>query len=306
MYLEHFGLKELPFSLTPNTHYFCDLPGHTAAYNVLLFSLKSKEGLIKIVGEVGAGKTLLCRKLLNSLDDSFVVAYIPNPDLTPDGLRRSIARELQIPIEEDMDDHTVLERITEHLIKLRRKGKSVVLLIDEAQALSDESLEALRLLTNIETESEKLLQIVLFAQGELDVRLNQHKLRQLKQRITFSHYLGPIDKEDLEAYISHRLAIAGHTKGELFTKSAQKLLYKSSHGIPRVINILCHKAMLVAFGRGDRKVTHKAMHEAINDSGDLVASTVANKHEGGLFTLGLALQVVLALVAYYYLYQYLR
>lgn len=302
MYLEHFGLKELPFTLTPNTHYFCDLPGHMAAYNVLKFSLRSGESLIKVIGEVGAGKTLLCRKVLNGMDSDFVLAYIPNPNLSPTGIHRTIARELGLPITEDMDDSTVLEKITANLIQLRRAGKKVALLIDEAQTLSDESLEALRLLTNIETESEKLLQIVLFAQPELDIRLNQHKFRQLKQRISFSHYLGPIDKKYLDSYLSYRLATAGHTKGELFNRAARDLLYKSSQGIPRIINILSHKAMLVAYGKGYKKISRVEVAEAIRDSMPLMASAT-NKQEGGVLTFSLVLLVVALLAGFAYFYQ---
>jgi MSHA biogenesis protein MshM len=302
MYLEHFCLKELPFSLTPNTHYFCDLPGHMAAYNVLKFSLRSGESLVKVIGEVGAGKTLLCRKVLNGMDNNFVLAYIPNPNLSPAGMHKTIARELSIPLTEDMDDGTILEKITELLIYLRRKGKKVALLIDEAQTLSDESLEALRLLTNIETESEKLLQIVLFAQPELDVRLNQHRFRQLKQRISFSHYLGPIDKRHLDTYLSYRLATAGHTKGELFNRSARDLLYRSSHGIPRVINILSHKAMLVAYGRGRKKISRAEVAEAVRDSLSLTASA-SSKQQGGMLTISLTVLVIALLAGFAYFYQ---
>ncbi len=302
MYLEHFGLKELPFSLTPNTHYFCDLPGHMAAYNVLKFSLRSGESLIKVIGEVGAGKTLLCRKVLNTMDDDFMLAYIPNPNLSPTGMHRAIARELHIPITEDMEDSTILEKIAENLIYFRRGGKKVALLIDEAQTLSDASLEALRLLTNIETESEKLLQIVLFAQPELDIRLNQHKFRQLKQRISFSHYLGPIDKKYLDSYLSFRLAMAGRTKGELFNHSARELLYKASQGVPRVINILSHKAMLVAYGRGNKKISRREMLEAVNDSMPLTMSATS-KQQGGLLTYSLVLLVIALLAGFAYFYR---
>lgn len=304
MYLEHFGLKEVPFSLSPNTQYFCNLPGHQAAYNVLLFALRSGECLIKIIGEVGSGKTLLCRKLMNGIDESFVLAYIPNPDLSPSGLRMAVARELGLDVAQDMSDHAVLEIITEHLITLRRKGRHVVLLIDEAQALSDESLEALRLLTNIETESQKLLQIVLFAQPELDQRLNTHKFRQLKQRITFSHNLAPIDRNELEAYLCHRLMIAGHAQGgNLFTRRSCDMLYKASTGIPRVINVLCHKAMLVAFGRGQAEVDHQSMQEAIRDTNILDTTQAMDSAKGGMLTIGLSVGIVALFLIYFYFNQ---
>lgn len=302
MYLEHFGLREMPFSLSPNTQYFCNLPGHQAAFNVLQFALRSGEALIKITGEVGSGKTLLCRKLMNSIDKSFVMAYIPNPDLSPSGLRKAVARELGLELTEDMSDDTILEALTVELINLRRQGRYVVLLIDEAQALSDQSLEALRLLTNIETESQKLLQIILFGQPELDQRLNSYKFRQLKQRITFSHALNPIDRKDLEAYIIHRLMIAGHKQGgTIFSKRAYNMLYKGSLGIPRVINILSHKAMLVAYGKGLHQVDHKAMNDAIEDTQLYASENSIHTAKGGAFTIGLALALLGLFVVYFYL-----
>ena len=221
MYLEHFNLKDLPFTLTPNTQFFCNLPGHQEAMNVLVFSLKSGEGFIKITGEVGTGKTLLCRMILNQLDDTFITAYLPNPDLSPDGLRRAIAKELGIRGVEKLPESAVIDKITTKLLALRKKGKRVVLICDEVQAMSDVTLEALRLLTNLETESDKLLQIVMFGQPELDARLNQKHLRQLKQRISFAHTLKPIMRNELDEYLCHRLSIAGHTKGSLFEPKAK-------------------------------------------------------------------------------------
>lgn len=269
MYRTHFGLTKSPFMLTPNTEFFYNLPGHKEALNVLLFSLQSGEGFIKITGEVGVGKTLLCRKLLNTLPENYITCYLPNPDLTPVALRKAVAYELGINVTPDMDEHTLLMAITNHLLAVRREGRYVVLIIDEAQALSDDSLEAVRLLTNLETESEKLLQIVLFAQPELDVRLDTHKFRQLKQRIIFSQELQPIHCEDMPDYISHRLIVAGHTHGNLFTEKACDLLFFQSEGLPRVINILAHKAMLSAYGRNEVKVGKRAVMDAILDAGKL-------------------------------------
>src|SRR3990167_5707832 len=266
MYLEHFRISKLPFALTPNTEFYCELPASQMALNVLLFGLRSGEVFIKIVGEVGSGKTLLCRKLLNSLEDNFVTAYIPNPDLSPSGLRRTLAQELGLEVHARMAAQDLLQLITDRLMELHGQNKRVVLVIDEAQAMSDESLEALRLLTNLETESQKLLQVVLFAQPEIDARINNYKFRQLKQRITFCYYLQPIKYNQLNSYLCHRLAIAGYTKGSLFTRRATRLLYRSSKGIPRVVNVLCHKAMLCAYGRGDVRVGRKPMRQAIRDT----------------------------------------
>lgn len=270
IYLEHFGLKEQPFSLTPNTHFYCGLDTHQAALNVLLVSLKSGDGFIKITGEVGTGKTLLCRKLLDKLDEKFITAYLLNPKLTPIGLYKSIANELGINLEKHFDQQMIQEKMNDRLIECNSRGKQVVLIIDESQTMEDETLEALRLLTNLETGSKKLLQIVLFAQPELDERLQKKEMRQLRQRITFSHKLLPLKKPELTAYLNHRLATAGYTYGVLFNKRAYQLLFRASHGIPRVINILCHKAMLSAYGRNKKQVDAKSMLEAIKDSDNIV------------------------------------
>jgi MSHA biogenesis protein MshM len=266
MYLEHFRFKELPFTITPNIGFFCHLKGHQEALNTILFSLRSGEGFIKIVGEVGTGKTLLCRKLLDSLEGNYVTAYIHNPDLNPIELRKALARELGIDPTSLHDQHELFMLINNQLLSLHAAGKQVVLLIDEAQAIPSESLETLRLLTNLETETTKLLQVVLFGQPELDERLNQPNFRQLKQRISFSYYLPLLSREDLDSYLFHRLATAGYTFGSLFTNKARDLLFCASQGVPRIVNILCHKALLAAYGRGETKITPKAIKLAIQDT----------------------------------------
>ncbi len=269
MYLDYFGLKEQPFSLTPNTQFYCGLSSHQSALNVLLVSLKNGEGFIKITGEVGMGKTLLCRKLLDNLDEHFISAYIPNPDLSATGLHKALARELGVDLEQHLDQHNIQTRINEKLIALSSQGKQVVLLIDEAQAIPTATLEALRLLTNLETESKKLLQIILFGQPELNQRLEKKNMRQLRQRITFSYHLSPLKKHEVIAYLNHRLATAGYTYGTLFTPRAQQLLFSASRGIPRVINILCHKAMMAAYGRNKRQIDGRSMRSAVKDSPDI-------------------------------------
>jgi MSHA biogenesis protein MshM len=303
MYLEHFGIKEYPFTLTPNVHFYCNLPSYQAGLNVLLFSLASGEGFIKIVGEVGSGKTLLCRKLLNTLSNEYVTAYIPNPDLTPSGLRKSIARELGVEAPFNVDQARLLGLLGEKLLKLREEGKKVVLIVDEAQALSDESLEAIRLLTNLETESEKLIQIVLFGQPELDERLRKNKFRQLNQRIIFSHRLGPLTRKDFDDYICHRLSISGYTRGSIFNKKASNMLYYASRGIPRVVNILSHKAMLVAYGKNEKRVNHKALLKAIADSKDIVRPQ--NCSWTRWFEIGVLITLIVTLFGVLY-YEYLQ
>lgn len=208
----------------------------------------------------------MCRKLLESLDENVITAYIPNPDLSPIELRKAVARELGVDQASLQDQHELHTSINDRLLQLHADGKRVVLLIDEAQALPPESLEALRLLTNLETEKTKLLQVVLFGQPELDERLNQSNFRQLKQRISFSYYLSVMTREDLDNYLFHRLAIAGYTYGVLFTNKARDLLFRASQGVPRIVNILCHKALLAAYGQGEQQITHKIMRMAVQDT----------------------------------------
>lgn len=269
MYLQHFGLRELPFSLTPNTQFFLNMASYHKAYNMLMVSLANSEGFIKIVGEVGTGKTMLCRKVLNTLEedkDNYVTAYIPNPVLSPKGLFMAFAEELNISIDQDVGHHRLLKAITEKLVEQSGANKQVLLFIDEAHAMPEQTLEALRLLTNIETEQVKLFQVVLFAQPELDVLLSQPSLRQLRQRITFSFEIEALDRDGVERYVVHRLATAGYNGPFLFSKRALDFLYRASAGIPRVINILCHKALMVAFGKGERTVQLDHIKNAAEDT----------------------------------------
>ncbi|MEQ9342053.1 MAG: AAA family ATPase [Gammaproteobacteria bacterium] len=268
MYLQHFGLRELPFSLTPNTQFFLNMASYHKAYNMLMVSLANAEGFIKIVGEVGTGKTMLCRKVLNTLEEdkeAYVTAYIPNPVLSPKGLFLAFAEELNIEIDQDVGHHRLLKAITERLVEYSANNKQVVLFIDEAHAMPEQTLEALRLLTNIETEQVKLFQVVLFAQPELDVSLSQPSLRQLRQRITFSFEIEALDRDGVERYVVHRVATAGYNGPFLFSKRALDYLYRASNGIPRVINILCHKALMVAFGKGERTVQVDHIKNAAED-----------------------------------------
>lgn len=266
MYLYHFGLTELPFTLTPNTNFFLALEPHNEALAVLMTALKTGEGFIKVIGEVGTGKTLLCRKLLNEIPEHFVTAYIPNPYLNPDELRRAVAIELGVKQAQRMSVQLLTQRIQNRLLELHAKGHSVVLILDEAQALPGQSLEALRLFTNLETETRKLLQVVLFAQPELDQRLAQTEFRQLRQRITFSYQLRAMKAEEVQQYIQHRLQVAGYKGAALFSASLCKKITKASQGIPRLVNILCHKMLMLSYGQGHYKMTKKQLAVAIKDT----------------------------------------
>ena len=267
MYHRFYGLKELPFSLSPDTEYFFAYGHYANALNTLTVALRTGEGFIKVTGEVGTGKTLLCRKLLKTLGNNFLPIYIPNPQLSPHGLQVALAEELELPI--TRYTHRLLNKITERLTEAANNGQHVVLCIDEAQAMPKETLEALRLMTNLETEKQKLIQVVLFGQPELDVSINDPAVRQLKQRITFSYQLEPLDMKGMEAYIMHRLRVAGYNAAYLFNEDALVALHRSSHGIPRLVNILCHKALMAAYGQGQRMITKVHMGLAIRDTDDI-------------------------------------
>lgn len=268
MYQQHFGLSQAPFSLTPNTGFFFGLAPHVEALQVLQTALQTGEGFIKVTGEVGTGKTLICRKLINELPAQFGCAYLPNPYLKPDELRWAVALELGLKYSANIDQVQLTGLIQQQLLALASHGHAIVLVLDEAQALPDESLEALRLLTNLETENRKLVQVVLFGQPELDERLATHAFRQLRQRITFSYRLRPLAAVEVEAYIRHRLAIAGYEGQPLMDKQVAFMLAKAARGVPRLVNILAHKALLMCFGEGASVVTRRHVLAAVSDTED--------------------------------------
>ncbi len=265
MYLQHFNLTELPFSITPDTSFFMNRAGYQDALNVLTIALRSGEGFVKVTGEVGVGKTILCRKLMKSLSKDFVIAYIHNPYIKADSLLFSIADALSVKYSNETSQHVLMKSITRALLDTHRNGKKMLVCLDEVQAMPVQTLESLRLLTNLETEKRKLLQVVLFGQPELDILLTQPSVRQLKQRITFSYRLLPLNKVAMYAYVRHRLQIAGCDEKLLFTKRACEAIYRHSNGIPRLINILCHKALICAYGEGKKKVNHKHINIAALD-----------------------------------------
>ncbi len=268
MYLKHFGLSQTPFSLTPNTGFFFGLSPHVEALQVLQTALQTGEGFINVTGEVGTGKTLICRKLINELPQGFHCAYLPNPYLTPAELRWAVANELGLKYTSEIDQQQLTGLIQQQLLALSAHGHAIVLVLDEAQALPDESLEALRLFTNLETESRKLLQVVLFGQPELDERLKRQAFRQLRQRITFSYSLRPLTWDETDAYIRYRLAVAGYAGQALFSPKLTRKIAEASRGIPRLINILAHKALMLSFGEGATQVRIAHIKGAIQDTED--------------------------------------
>lgn len=258
MYLGHFSLREAPFSITPDTDFFYPHEGAQASLNMLLVALRSGEGFLKVVGELGCGKTVLCRQLLKTLQGEFVTAYIPNPDMGPDDLLLALADELGVAIGHPVQRHAVMNGIGACLVKHARQGKRVLVCIDEAQAIPVRTVESLRLLSNLETEKRKLLQIVLLGQPELDAKLARPEIRQLLQRITFSEYLGPMQLDRVPVYLAHRLSTAAlddSTSVELFTPEAAAAIARASGGVPRLINVLAHKSLMLAYGEGELSVT---------------------------------------------------
>lgn len=273
MYEQFFGLDEQPFRLTPDTSYFYGFGDHQEALNTLLVALDMGEGFIKVTGEVGTGKTLLCRKLLNELSDrsEFVTAYIPNPAITPTALKYSLADELGIDYPRNIGQHRIMKLINEKLVEIKSLNRKAILIIDEAQALPEDCLEAVRLLTNLETEKSKLLHVVLFGQPELDVHLEKTAVRQLRQRITFTHRLTPLVDSVVCDYLAHRLQVAGYNGPAIFDEKVCQKIYKVSGGVPRLVNILAHKCLLLAYGEGTPKVTRKHLKKAVADTESIPA-----------------------------------
>lgn len=266
MYQKYFGFSELPFSITPDTSFFMNQQSHKEAINTMLVALKYCEGFIKIVGEVGTGKTLLCRVLLSKLNKDFVSIYIPNPYLSPAELKSFVAHEIGVEFSESMLSHEKMSAMYRKLVQLARSGKQVVLVVDEGQAIPRETIECLRLLTNLETEKRKLIQVVLLGQPELDVLLKRPDLRQLKQRIIFSEYLKPFDRKGVFEYIRHRVALGGRPEKKLFSVLSMYLIYLGCGGIPRLINIICHKSLICAYGRQNSYVSTWHVARAIFDT----------------------------------------
>ncbi len=274
IYLQHFGLEKAPFSLTADPSFYIDFIPHNEALEVISTALSIGEAILKITGEVGTGKTLLCNKVQQELKDQYLICNIDNPYLSAHELRCVIANKIGVELSGADQEFRLTELIKERLLTLLADDKKVLLLVDEAQALPDATLEALRLFSNLELESKKLLQVVLFGQPELDVRLAESKLRQLRQRITFSYQLRALSEKEIEHYISQRLKQAGYRGASLFNTRVCKKISQASRGIPRLINVLCHKILLISFGQQHCKVTTKLVRDAVADTED--AYPVAN------------------------------
>lgn len=266
-HIAFFGLRETPFGITPDTSFYYSCDSTRAGLNTLLVAVENGEGFIKVTGEVGTGKTLLCRMLLASLDErSSATAYIHNPNLEPRTLLLATADELEIPVDPALDEHHLLRAINLALLDLARAKRRVVLCLDEAQAMPSDTLESLRLITNLETEKRKLMQVVLFGQPELDAKLADPRIRQLKQRITFQHELDGLDARETGLYLEHRMRVAGYSGPRVFSPAAARVIHAASRGTPRLINVLAGKALLLAYGRGERAVSWTDARGAVGDT----------------------------------------
>ncbi|MFT7300083.1 MAG: MSHA biogenesis protein MshM [Porticoccus sp.] len=269
MYLRYFHLREEPFSITPDTDFFYPHESVQAALNMLLFALRSGEGFLKIVADVGCGKTVLCRQLLKTLEGECVTAYIPNPAMTPDTLLVALLHELGVEVSPPRNRFKVLKALHDCLLAHAAEGRRVVVCIDEAQSAPLHTLESLRLLSNLETEKKKLLQLVLLGQPELDENLSRPEIRQLLQRITYSECIGPVPASRVPHYIQHRLmtvASSEATDTQIFDINAGNEIARFSGGVPRLINVLAHKSLMLAYGENMRRVTVRHVRLAAADT----------------------------------------
>jgi general secretion pathway protein A len=246
MYEAFYGLSAPPFSITPDPRFLFFSRRHREAFDYMLFGIKERKGFIQITGEVGAGKTTICRTVLEQLRTGYATALILNPVMTGIQLLRAVLREFSLS-DRGNDRSRLLQRLNEFLLARAQTGDEVVLFIDEAQDLSDELLEEVRLLSNLETDDRKLLQIVLLGQPELRARLDEPELRQLRQRITVRYHIEPLDPREMEAYIVHRLSVAGSNGRPTFSPAAIRAIHRYSRGIPRMVNAVCDKTLLAGY-----------------------------------------------------------
>jgi general secretion pathway protein A len=266
MYEEYFGLKEDPFSIAPDPHYIYMSPGHREALAHLLYGIERDGGFVLLTGEVGTGKTTVCRCLLDEIPETTDVAFILNPKLTAEELLATVCDEFGIGYPDGSTSVKVfVSRINDYLLDVHARGRRAVLIIEEAQNLSVEVLEQIRLLTNLETNQRKLLQIIMVGQPEILEKLSQPQLRQLSQRITARYHLGPLSKREVAAYVNHRLSVAGLVRGELFPRSMLGRLFRLTGGVPRLINVICDRALLGSYVQGRDRVDLKTLKTAARE-----------------------------------------
>src|SRR5882724_154408 len=264
VYLEYYNLSEPPFDITPNPRFLFYSAKHREAFNHLLYGIRERKGFVQLTGEVGAGKTTLCRAILEELEGKFATALILNPVMSAEELVKAIAIEYGLPCN-GLDRLDTLAVINQFLLQQVERGQDTVLIIDEAQDFTDDLLEQVRLLSNLETDNRKLLQIVLMGQPELRDRLNNPRLRQLRQRITVRYHLEPLSRFEVSQYIQHRLEISGAKGAPYFTQPALWRVFSYSKGIPRLVNAICDKALLAGFVQQQERIGFGMVGRALRE-----------------------------------------
>lgn len=267
MYYEHFGLNYPPFKITPDTQLFYPGGDRGLVLEALVYAVETGEGIIKVVGEVGSGKTMLCRMLEEKLSTRVEIVYLANPRLSPDMILHAIALEMRLPVTPQCNRLQVMHALQTRLLEKHADNQQVVIFIEEAQEMPLETLEEIRLLSNLETTRNKLLQIVLFGQPELDSNLAVTHIRQLKERITHRFYLQALSREDIKNYLHFRMQAVGYRGPPVFSPAAVRILAQVSKGLMRRINILADKALLAAFAQSEYQVKMKHIRLAARDSG---------------------------------------
>jgi len=299
MYTAHFGLKENPFNLSPDPSYLYLSPQHREALNCLIYGINEKKGFIAISGEIGTGKTTICRTLLSRLDESVRSALIFNSAVSDLELLETINQELGIAMPAGQrTKKTCIDALNAYLLQQFLQNKNVVVMIDEAQNLSHSTLEQIRMLSNLETVEEKLIQIVLIGQPELQDLLTLPSLRQLNERITLRYHIKSLDRRCVGEYIQHRLAVAGGPeKADLLTRGAYSLIYAYSRGNPRRINAICDRAFLIAYSKNQPKIDRRTVRAAVSDIGVTYFTADIFKNKRRLKWMALSLMIILLLVA---------
>ena len=294
LYLDHFGLDEPPFRITPHTDFFFDGADRGATLDALLYAILHDEGIVKVSGEVGSGKTMLCRVLMERLPEQVEIVYLANPSLARDEMLHAVADDLGVEFSQGRIT-VALRELEEHLIDLYAEGRRVVILIDEAHAMPEDTLEQVRLLSNLESNRHKLLQIVLFGQPELDAVLNKPSMRQLKDRITHSFRMRPLSEDEIGKYLTFRMRAAGYRGPDVFSPRAIAMIAKAASGLTRRVNILADKSLLAAFTESKHAVTARQARTAIRDSE--FGRLLGEKPYGQVFFASAALVAGLALGA---------
>jgi len=266
MYYQFFGLSQAPFKITPDTDFFFEGGNRGAVLEALIYAISQGEGIIKVTGEVGSGKTMLCRVLQARLPRSVETVYLANPSVSPEEILHAVAFELQLPIARDAGRLVVMHALNEYLLRRHAEGRQVVVFVEESQSMPIATLEEIRLLSNLETKQHKLLQIVLFGQPELDDNLRRPDIRQLRERITHSFSLSPLNAEEVRAYVSFRLRAAGYHGPDLLNNKGVRYLTHATGGLTRRINIVADKALLAAFAQNTHNVGIKHLKAAVQDS----------------------------------------